>query len=38
MEKVRDGGESNEGWKKHIETMEESTVLRDGTKKACYVI
>lgn len=34
MEKMRDGGKFNEGWKKHVEMIGESTVLRDGIRKA----
>lgn len=33
-ERVRDNGKSNEGWKKRVKTMYESTMLRDGIKKA----
>lgn len=32
-EKVRGDGKSNEGWKKHVETIDESTMLGRWDKK-----
>lgn len=34
MEKVRGDGKSKEGWKKHVEAIDESTMLGDGIKEA----